>query len=132
MNKKKQIVFVNQSSGYLMIDIVNEFKDDAEYHYSDMTPIDVKTIKDSIVAENLEGLIYIPKIADNKELQSNIQYISNESPGMAFVNQIESTIAAKITKSNLKNANLDAQAIEAANAKAFLVLMTKWSLLMTI
>ena len=27
MNKKKQIVFVNQSSGYLMIDIVNEFRD---------------------------------------------------------------------------------------------------------
>jgi glycosyltransferase involved in cell wall biosynthesis len=27
MTKKKQIVFVNQSSGYLMIDIVNEFKD---------------------------------------------------------------------------------------------------------
>jgi len=26
-DKKKQIIFVNQSSGYLMIDIVNEFKD---------------------------------------------------------------------------------------------------------
>jgi hypothetical protein len=30
MTPKKQIVFVNQSSGYLMIDIVNEFKNDYE------------------------------------------------------------------------------------------------------
>lgn len=108
-----KIIGIHDESGLF----VNEFKDDAEYHFSDMTPIDLKVIKDSIVAENLEGLIYIPKIADNNELQSKIQYISNESPGMSFVNQIEETIAAKITQSNLKNANLDAKAIEAANAK---------------
>ncbi len=99
---------------------INEFKDNAEYNYSDLSTIDVKIIKDSIVAENLEGLIYIPKIDDNNELQSKVQYISNESPGMSFVNQIESTIAAKITESNLKKANLDSQAIQASTAKVSL------------
>ena len=30
MYKKKQIVFVNQSAGYLMIDIIDAFKDEYE------------------------------------------------------------------------------------------------------
>lgn len=108
-----KIIGIHDESGLF----VNEFKDNEEFHYSNMTPLDVKVIKDSIVSKSIEGLIFIPKIDDNSELQSKIQYISNESPGMSYINQIETTIENKLTQSNLKNANLDAAAIEAAKAK---------------
>lgn len=113
-----KVIGIHDESGLF----VNEFVDNEEFHYSNMTPIDLKTIKDSIVSKNIEGLIYIPKSDNNTELQSKIQYISNESPGMSFVNEIESTIESKLTQSNLKNANLDAAAIDAAKAKVNITL----------
>lgn len=94
-----------------------EFADDEEYNYSDLTAIDLDILKDSIVSKHIEGVIFIPRMEDNFKLQSKIQYISNESPSMSFINRIESVIESKITQSNLKNANLDAAAIDAAKAK---------------
>ncbi len=41
---------------------VNEFKSDEEYKYVNLSSVDTKILKDSIIAESYEGLIYIPKI----------------------------------------------------------------------
>jgi ABC-2 type transport system permease protein len=93
-----------------------EFKSDDEYKYVDLSLVTTKILKDSIVSESYEGLLLIPKAADNATLQKSIQYVSNDSPGVSFIEDIEDIIAKKITAENLQKANLDTLAIN--NAKA--------------
>src|SRR5580765_7436431 len=40
---------------------VNEFKNSDEYKYVNLSAIDVKTIKDSLMNDRYEGLLVIPK-----------------------------------------------------------------------
>jgi len=94
----------------------NEFKNDEEYKYVNLTSVPLQTLKDSIISESYEGLLVIPKSEDNKALQKNIQYISNDSPGVMFIEDLEDIIAQKLTTANYQKANLDTLAIK--NAKA--------------
>jgi ABC-2 type transport system permease protein len=94
----------------------NEFKSDEEYKYIDLSKISMKALKDSIVSEAYEGLLFIPKSTDNVVLQKNMQYVSNDSPSVMFIEDLESTIAEKITEVNYLKSGLDTLAIEKAKA----------------
>jgi len=96
---------------------VNEFKNTEEYHYQNVSAINIKVLKDSVANKYYEGLLYIPKVTDNKELTSKIQYISNDSPSLPFIGGLENTIAKKLTKSNFEKAKLDTLAIKNAEAQ---------------
>ena len=93
-----------------------EFKNSEEYHYLDLSKVDMKILKDSIVKESYEGLIFIPKTDSLKTLESKIQYISNDSPSLGFLGATEDIIAKKITKLNFEKAKLDTLAIKNAEA----------------
>jgi ABC-2 type transport system permease protein len=95
---------------------VNEFKSNQEYKYVDLSRVDLKTLKDSIVSESYEGLLIIPKVDDNAKLQKAIQYVSNDSPSVSFTEDMEDVIAKKITAENFQKAGLDTLKIN--NAKA--------------
>ena len=95
----------------------SEFKNSEEYHYLDLSKVDMKILKDSIVKESYEGLIFIPKTDSLKTLESKIQYISNNSPSLGFLVTTEDIIAQKITKLNFEKAKLDTLAIKNAEAK---------------
>ena len=94
----------------------NEFKNDEEYKYVNLTSVPLQTLKDSIISESYEGLLVIPKSEDNKALQNKIEYISNDSPGVMFIEDLEDVVAQKLTTANYQKANLDTLAIK--NAKA--------------
>jgi ABC-2 type transport system permease protein len=94
----------------------NEFKSDEEYKYLDLSKVSMKVLKDSIVSEAYEGLLFIPKSTDNVVLQKNMQYVSNDSPSVMFIEDLESTIAEKITEVNYLKSGLDTLAIEKAKA----------------
>ena len=100
---------------------VNEFKSlnskDREYKYYDLSQIDVQFLKDSITNESYEGLLYIPKVTHPKEFENTIQYISNESPSISFVENLQDIVAKKLTAANFENAKLDTLAIHNAQAK---------------
>ncbi|WP_338408603.1 ABC transporter permease [uncultured Flavobacterium sp.] len=100
---------------------INEFKalnsKDGEYVYQDLSSIDVKSLKDSITKESFEGLLYIPKVASAKELENKIQFISNESPSISFIESVQGIIAKKLTHDNFEKAKLDTLAIKNAQAK---------------
>lgn len=108
----KEIAVHDESSLF-----VQNFKNSDEYHYLNLTAIDLKTLKDSIVSERYEGLLYIPKIDDSKTLSTKIQYISNDSPSMSFIEDLEDIIAQKLTTTNFQKAGLDTLAIKNAEAK---------------
>ena len=98
----------------------NEFKalntKNSEYIYHDLSVIDVKFLRDSITNESYEGLLYIPKVSNPKDLESKIQFISNESPSISFIENIQGVVAKKLTKENLEKAKLDTLAIKNAEA----------------
>ncbi|HNP33836.1 MAG TPA: ABC transporter permease [Flavobacterium sp.] len=96
---------------------VNEFKNDEEYKYVDFSKTDLKILKDSIVKESYEGLLIIPKTEDNAKLQKGIQYVSNDSPSVSFVEDMEDIIAKKITSENFQKEGLDTLKINNAKAK---------------
>lgn len=108
----KEIAIHDESSLF-----AKEFKNSDEYHYLNLSNVDLKTLKDSIASEKYEAVLYIPKITDNKELAGKIQYISNDSPSLSYIGDLENVIAQKLTKSNFEKANLDTLAIKNAEAK---------------
>ena len=112
MKADVKVVAIHDATGLF----VSEFKNSEEYRYIDLSPIDLKIIKDSLINESYEGLIYIPKIADYKTLENKVQYISNDSPSITFVENVQDIIAKKITKENFETAKLDTLAIRNAEA----------------
>jgi ABC-2 type transport system permease protein len=112
MKADVKVVAIHDETGLF----VSEFKNSEEYRYINLSPIDLKIIKDSLINESYEGLIYIPKIADYKTLENKVQYISNDSPSITFVENVQDIIANKITKENFETAKLDTLAIRNAEA----------------
>ena len=99
---------------------VNEFKSDKEFKYVNLSSVDLKVLKDSIIRESFEGIIVIPKTTYNAALQKGIQYVSNDSPSVTFVSDIEDVIAKKITAENFQKEGLDTLKINNAKAKVSL------------
>ncbi|NHM06306.1 ABC transporter permease [Flavobacterium sp. CYK-4] len=95
----------------------NEFKNSDEYHYLNLSQVGLKTLKDSLVMESYEGVLYIPKTDSLSQLQEKVQFISNDSPSLGFLGETEETIANKITKLNFETAKLDTLAIRKAKAE---------------
>lgn len=95
---------------------VNDFKSDDEYKYLNLSNVDLKVLKDSIISESYEGLLIIPKSSDNTALQKSIQYVSNDSPGVMFVEDIEDVIAKRITAENYQKQGLDTLKINQSKA----------------
>jgi ABC-2 type transport system permease protein len=113
MKSDQKTIAIHDQSGLF----VNEFKTDDETKYIDLTAVNLKVLKDSIVAESYEGLLVIPKVEAGKSLESTIQYISNDSPNTIFLKKLETTISKKITSQNFEKLGLDTLAISKANAK---------------
>jgi ABC-2 type transport system permease protein len=101
---------------------VNEFKSDQEYKYLNLSQVDIKILKDSVLNESYEGLIYIPKVTQNDSLQNKVQFISNDSPSVNYISGLEEVIAKKITGENFQREGLDTLKINKAKAEVSILL----------
>jgi ABC-2 type transport system permease protein len=110
------VQFAHQKS-ILSETFINEFKNSEEFHYMNMSTVDMKVLKDSLVSESFEGLLFIPKVDDYNTLQNKVQYLSNDSPSINFLGETEDVIAKKITQLNFEKAKLDTLAIQKAQAE---------------
>jgi ABC-2 type transport system permease protein len=88
-----------------------EFKNDKSYHYTDLSKLPIEYLKDSLITEAYKSIIYIPKVTDFKELTSKVEYISNDSPSMEYIFEIEKKIENKITNANYVEIGLDSATI---------------------
>ena len=112
----KQIA-IHDESGRFVGEFLAKNKPSEEYNYLDLTAVDLPTLKKSIVDEAYEGVLFIPKAKDNATLENQIQFISNESPSISFIEKTQEVIAKKMTLTNLEEANLDTLAIHQAEAE---------------
>lgn len=112
-NDEATKVAIHDVSGLLKSD----FKDTKEIKYTDVSNMPLAAAREK-AAEDYEGLIYVPKVANTQELAHKVEYISNDSPGMDFIVGMEKVINDKLTRLNLEKAGIDYTKIEAAQAKA--------------
>lgn len=112
MKSDLKTIAVHDESGLFF----NELKSDEEYKYLDLSQVSMTVLKDSIVSEAYEGILFVPKTTDNVLLQKNMQYISNDSPSVMFIEDLEATISDKITQDNYVKSGLDTLSIEKAKA----------------
>jgi ABC-2 type transport system permease protein len=112
----KQIA-IHDESGRFVGEFLAKNKPSEEYNYLDLSAVDLPTLKKSIIDEAYEGVLFIPKAKDNATLENQIQFISNESPSISFIEKTQEVIAKKMTLTNLEEANLDTLAIHQAEAK---------------
>jgi ABC-2 type transport system permease protein len=61
-------------------------------------------------------------VTNDKDLENKIQFISNESPSISFIVNVQDIIAKKLTKDNFEKTNLDTLAIQNAQAKVNITL----------
>ena len=94
-----------------------DFKDTEETQFVDLSQLPLATAKEK-AAESYEGLIYVPKVTSPAELATKVEYISNDSPSMDFIGDIEDVVNDKVFKYNLQQSQIDYDKIEAAKAKA--------------
>ncbi|WP_296685738.1 ABC transporter permease [Flavobacterium sp.] len=110
-------IAIHDESGRFINEFLAKNKTSEEYNYLDLTAVDLPTLKKSIVDEAYEGVLFIPKAKDNSTLENQIQFISNESPSISFIEKTQEVIAKKMTLTNLEAAHLDTLAIHQAEAK---------------
>lgn len=102
-----------------------DFKDSKEIKYTDLSAMPFQQAK-ATASKDYEGLIFVPKVADSKELIKNVEYISDESPSSEFVSDIEKVVDNQLTKDNLKALGFDSDKIEKAKVQSELHI-TKFS-----
>lgn len=116
MKAETKRIAIHDETGIFVADFLKENKKGTEFRYLNLSEIDLKALKDSITKENFSGLIVIPKTKHSKDLESKIEFISNNSPSISFVENTQDIIASKITKLNLEEAKLDTLAIKKAQS----------------
>jgi ABC-2 type transport system permease protein len=110
-------IAIHDESGLFTQQFVSQNTKDVAYKYLDLSTINLKSLKDSITKERFEGVLYIPKTNNTKDLETKIQFISNESPSIIFLENTQDIIAKKLTEINFQNAKLDTLAITKAQSK---------------
>jgi ABC-2 type transport system permease protein len=94
-----------------------DFKNSKETVYIDLSALPFKVAKDT-ASKSYEGLIYIPKVSNPKELASKVEYISDDSPSMEFIMEMENVIDHQLTHNNLKELGFDSSKIDSAQVKS--------------
>ena len=110
-------IAIHDESGLFVKEFILKNNNNSQYKYLDLSLVDLKFLKDSIADERYEGLLYIPKSEHTKDFENKIQFISNNSPSISFIEKVQDVIANKLTKNNLEKAHLDTLAIKKAQAQ---------------
>jgi len=95
----------------------NDLKDNSKYQYINISDIDLEQAKKEY-KENYNALIYVPQTETIADLTTKIEYISDDSPSMGFISNLEHIIEAKITKYKIEISGIDYRIIENAKVKA--------------
>ncbi|WP_339887979.1 ABC transporter permease [uncultured Flavobacterium sp.] len=99
----------------------NEFKNDKNTHYVDISFMSFQTAKDT-ATNNYDGLLYIPKVDSIQQLAQKIEYISEDSPSIEFISDVEHIVDSTLTSDKLKILGFDAKQIEDAKVNSDLKL----------
>jgi len=91
---------------------VGEFKSDEQYKYHDVSMIEAEVLKDSVSQANYEGVLFIPKKDKLEDYATAIEYVSEDSPSLGFIHDVESILSNKLLRQNLSLNGIDTVALD--------------------
>ena len=94
-----------------------DFKNSENTEYINLSQMPLAAAKEK-AAESYEGLIYVPNVANPAELATKVEYISNDSPSMEFIGEMEDVVNDKLFKYNLEKEAIDYKKIESAKIES--------------
>ena len=80
----KQIA-IHDESGLFVKNFTAQNSKKGAYNYLDLSAVDTKFLKDSIISEGYDGLLIIPQATAISEFETKIQFVSNSSPSISFI-----------------------------------------------
>ncbi|MFT5754744.1 MAG: ABC-2 type transport system permease protein [Flavobacterium sp.] len=99
----------------------NKFKNDKNTHYIDISFMPFQTAKDTAI-NNYDGLLYIPKVDSIQQLAKKVEFISEDSPSIEFISDVEHIVDSTLTSDKLKILGFDSKKIEEAKVNSDLKL----------
>lgn len=96
-------IAIHDGSGWFK----NKFESTDTHKYTDVSLIDRKLLLDSVHLKTYDGILFIPKFDDLKDYEKGVEFVSEESPAMGFVTDIESIISNQLTEMNLVKNGID-------------------------
>lgn len=103
MRTETKHIGIHDESGWF----INEFKSNEVYKFHDVSTVPLEVLKDSVSQANYEGILFIPKVNDLKKYATAIEYVSEESPSLQFIGDIESILSEKLTRENVSRNGID-------------------------
>lgn len=107
-NDEVRIVGVNDQSGMF----ISEFFDTEAVIYEDLSLLSLKEAQEVVKEKEYFGLLYIPK-GDSMNI-GQVQFFAKEAPTFGFLDQIEATLAEKLTNLELEARGMDLPTIRSA------------------
>jgi len=86
---------------------VSGFKSNESFKYHDVSKIDPSVLKDSISQANYEGILFIPKKQNLRDYEKSIEYVSEDSPSLGFIADVEGILSDRLTRQNLSSKGID-------------------------
>lgn len=110
IEKKRTIAYVNQS----MYFDKSDFENTSSIDYTDLSAYDVETAKKMVQNSAFFGLLYVPKDSVIDSVAQNIQFYSEESPGLAFIETLQNQFNQKLEKLKMQSMQIDIEKVKAA------------------
>ncbi len=97
--------------------IASQFQNTEHTHYVNVSlmPLDSAKVQAS---KNYKALIYVPKADSIQAIVNTVEYISEDSPSLENIYDIENKINQAVTKSNIEKLNIDYNKIDEAKANS--------------
>ncbi len=108
MKSTTKVIAIHDESGLFK----GDFDNSDEYEYKNLSEVPIDVLKTNVLEEKYDGLLYIPKQEQISAYENGVYYISNESPGIAFISKIESAIENKVSSLSLIEKGIDPQVIK--------------------
>ncbi|MBB1139998.1 ABC transporter permease [Myroides sp. WP-1] len=108
MKSTTKVIAIHDESGLFK----GDFDNSDEYEYKNLSEVPIDVLKTNVLEEKYDGLLYIPKQEQIIAYENGVYYISNESPGIAFISKIESAIENKVSSLSLIEKGIDPQVIK--------------------
>lgn len=95
----------------------SDFKNTDYTVYTDLSGMSLEKAKEK-ASEGYLGLIYVPQVDSLPQLVNKVEYITNETPNLEYVSEIEGVVNSKLTKYNLEQLGFDSDKIDKAKTKS--------------
>lgn len=110
IDKKSTVAFVDES-GYFS---EKGFGESNTISFEDLTEVGLEKAKIIVSESNQEGLLYVPNMKDINKIAKNIQFYSNESPGIVTIAELESILKDKLWHEKMLELNIDIEQLNKA------------------